>query len=96
MSIAQNCSKTLLFSLREADRAIWSIDAYIFAHAAVAKRAFSHLGMHGVVARRAFVFWWMNPLQGIGVSLARNCSETQILIPGIAPRIVLDVSMLTK
>ena len=48
-------------------------------HAAVAKRTLSHLGMHGAVVRRTFVFWWMNPLAGIGVSIARNCSETQIL-----------------
>ena len=55
------------------------IDSYIFAYAAVAKRTFSHLGVHGAVVRGTFAFWWMNPLAGIGVSIARNCSETQIL-----------------
>ena len=50
----------------------WSIDSYIFAHAAV-------FGTHGVLVRRMFLFWWMNPLAGFGVSIARNCSETQIL-----------------
>ena len=35
--------------------------------------------MHGAVVRGAFCFWRMNPLAGIGVSIARNCSETQIL-----------------
>ena len=35
--------------------------------------------MHGAVVRCTFVLWWMNPLAGIGVSIARNCSETQIL-----------------
>ena len=55
------------------------IDAYIFVHAAVAKRTFSHLGIHGAVVRGTFAFLWMNPLAGIGLSIARNCSETQIL-----------------
>ena len=55
------------------------MNSYIFVHAAVAKRTFAHLGMHGAVVRRTFVFLWMNPLAGIGVSLARNCSEIQIL-----------------
>ena len=54
------------------------IDSYIFVHGAVAKRALSHLGMHGVVVRSTFCFWRMNPLAGSGVSIARNCSETQI------------------
>ena len=35
--------------------------------------------MHGAVLRGTFCFWRMNPLAGIGVSIARNCSETQIL-----------------
>ena len=52
--------------------------SYIFAHAAEAKRTLSHLGMHGAVVRGTFCFWRMNPLAGIGVSIARNCSETQI------------------
>ena len=56
-----------------------SMDSYIFAHAAVAKRTFSNLGMHGAVVRGTCCFWRMNPLAGIGVSIARNCSETQIL-----------------
>ena len=56
----------------------------------------SHLGMHGAVVRRTFAFWWMNHLAGIGVSIARNCSETQILSSRNCFRIVLDVSMLTK
>ena len=34
--------------------------------------------MHGAVVRGTFCFWRMNPLAGIGVSIARNCSETQI------------------
>ena len=38
----------------------------------------SHLEMHGAGVRRTLVLWWMNPLAGIGVSIARNCSETQI------------------
>ena len=54
------------------------IDSYIFVHGAVAKRTLSHLGMHGVVVRSTFCFWRMNPLAGSGVSIARNCSETQI------------------
>ena len=54
------------------------MDSYIFAHAAEAKRTLSHLGMHGAVVRGTFCFWRMNPLAGIGVSIARNCSETQI------------------
>ena len=57
----------------------WSIDSYIFAHAAVAKRTLSHLGMHGAVVRRTFVLWWKNPLAGICVFIARNCGETPIL-----------------
>ena len=73
VSIAQNCSKTLLCAKRIGR---WLMDSYNFVHAAVAKRTFAHLGMHGAVVRRTFVFWWMNPLAGIGVSLARNCSET--------------------
>ena len=48
------------------------------------------------VVKPYFFLWWVNPLAGVGVSIARNCSETQILSSGIAPRIVLDVSMLTK
>ena len=54
------------------------IDSYIFVHGAVAKRTLSQLGMHGVVVRSTFCFWRMNPLAGSGVSIARNCSETQI------------------
>ena len=34
--------------------------------------------MHGAVVRGTFCFWRMNLLAGIGVSIARNCSETQI------------------
>ena len=56
------------------------VDRFIyFVHAAAAKRTLSHLGMHGAVVRLTFVFWWMNPLAGIGVLIARSCSETQIL-----------------
>ena len=55
------------------------IDSYIFAHGAEAKRTLSHLGMHGVVVRGTFCFLRMNPFVGIGVSITRNCSETQIL-----------------
>ena len=51
---------------------------YFFAHGAEAKRTLSHLGMHGVVVPGTFFFWRMNPLAGSGVSIARNCSETQI------------------
>ena len=61
-----------------------SIDSYIFAHAAVAKRALSRLGMHGVVVRGTFCFWRMNPLAGIGVPIARNCSETVKIVGSIA------------
>ena len=46
----------------------------------MAKRTLSHLGMHGAVVRGTFCFWRMNPLAGIGVSSARNCSETQIFV----------------
>ena len=52
------------------------IDSYIFAHGAEAKRTLSHLAMHGVVVRGTFCFLRMNPFVGIGVSITRNCSET--------------------
>ena len=77
VSIAKKCKPYFFVCGKQVGS--WSIDSYIFVHAAVAKRTLSHLGMHGAVVRRTFVLWWMNPLAGIRVSIARNCSEMQIL-----------------
>ena len=70
------------------------LDSYILAHAAVAKRAFWNFGWHAVVVRRTFWFCWMNPLVRFGGSIARNCSEMQILSSRNCsahwPRVVTD------
>ena len=79
-SDVQNCGKTMIFVCRELPQ----MSLTCFAHFCASRCSETYISKYLIArrciqGRRAFWFCWMNPLAGFGVSIARNCSETQIL-----------------